>query len=431
MPKGKDLQDNGDWKYPWEFPAGMSVQLPTNIESRDRDRLSRMPADRYWASRGHEAAFVGLSPEAATKHVDDLLMFFDKHKEELAKEKMNEDQFRIILMGLLRMYHPASPTLAAYQEFVADSEVNYWAKAKADPKKQLTPEEAQELQSTNSKLLFANLSGGGGFKERLIDAYTLNQRWTRVVFYRADKWELLARLGDAIKVQEDLLREAVPGLKDGPIYGVEPPEKLLTDPRWIAAEKRVNELLGDSGGPDGFIKQNQIHFATCVVNVRVVSPDALDSLKDITDKDAKRLEEKLNAFRKIRNELGRPRIEQQFEMSQQQIMMAENNGDKETANRWRKELTQSKQKWAEQLAEITKVQKREGYGQNCYVISNRYVFVDDKPTAIVHTACIRNGTIFVEFEIFSTMSKEEAAKDLEFWLKAMHEGTLFGRGDTH
>ena len=374
---------------------------------------------------------MGLTREEATKRVGELLTFYDKHKAAAAQEGFDENYFRSASINFLIDHHPVSPTLAVSQEAGIEYHAHRQAKQKGNPNKGITEEEQVQLDLEKFDTLFPGIKGAA-FKERLVEAYTLNQRWTRFVFCRTNKWDQLTRLGDALKAKEDLLREALPDLKDGPLTDVDPPENLLKDPRWEKAEKRVNELLGEGGTVDRFIKKNQIRFSTCVVNVREVSPDTLEQMKDPTEKDAARLQDKFKSAFKAQIELDKPFHEEEFEKLRAEIADAENAGNKDQADQLRKELTRRKQKWDEyQKAETTKVQKRDGYGQSCFVLSNPIIdLLTDTPNGTMHTVAIRNGNVFVEFQIYSTMSKEEAAKDLEFFLKAMHAGTLYGQGPT-
>jgi len=46
----------------------------------------------------------------------------------------------------------------------------------------------------------------------------------------------------------------------------------------------------------------------------------------------------------------------------------------------------------------------------------------------LHAATIRNGVLVADVEVMSTISEDEANKDLEFFLEVMHQRTLKGRG---
>ena len=432
IPSSEALKANGQWKPPWEFPAGLRLSLPYDIEEFYGASLYRVPQDLYWEGRAQQAGFVGLSSEEAEKRVADLLKDAKAEARDLTDRQAC---LAIILTSML--FHPATPTLAATQEANADWQTKV-VKSSGDPDKLLKVLEFPDRMQKTFMMLDASYDGvpDTKLKERVADILSLSQQWTRFVLCRATEWDGVMRIGDAQKDIEDIIRKNQPEWANtkGPLTQVIVSEKTLQDPGWAPAQRRLKDAFGDSGSPDGYMKKNDIRFSTAVVNVRKLSPDAINGdlkervVKDLTEADAKRVEDKANASYKAIIELVRPKTEKELEGIRKGIQEAQDAGNKSEAQQRRETLDKKEKAWKDQQAQTYKVQKRPDIGvDDCYVISTRYISAE-RDTAILHMASLRFGVYLVEVEIMSTMSEDEAQKDLEFFLKHLEQRMTAGRG---
>ncbi len=336
-------------------------------------------------------------------------------------------------MVFTSIFHPATPTLATVQGAYADYTIQL-ARSSGDPEKLLDILAFGDQIQVRAMML-DNIYAGvpdDKLKEYAIDTFSLSQQWTRFALCRATEWDGLVRIGDAQKEIEDIVRKNQPEWEnaEGPISQVIVSPKTVQDPGWGPANKRLNEALGDSGSVDEYIKKHNIGFSTAVVNVRKLNKDAIAGdakerqIKDLTDEDAKRLEDKMNAAYKAVVELQTPKTEKELENLRKTVASARSSTEAEET---RKKLDKKAQAWKEFQAQRYKVQRRPDVGvDDCYVITVKQISAE-QDQAILHTASLRYGVYLAEVDIMSFMPEDEASKDLEFFLKLLEQRMTAGQ----
>jgi hypothetical protein len=449
LPSADELKKNGDWKLPWEFPDGLRLLPPfLHLEgSMNRDGLRFIAQDQYWFKAALETAFVGMPAEDATKVLDEFLTL----KEELAAEGLTARDLLLMLQFMPSQFHPTSPTLAVAAEQQAEVLAGVLERAKNLDPSMRNPQTGMKLTLE----IIDSLQPGRTeeqLKEHTIAGMTLNQRGTRMWYFRTNNWPEFARIGDALKQEKDLhleLEKKLAGKNDEERVRIF--QEHNDDPRVKQNQKEIESLRGKSGSWDQVMEDRRILWSAAVVHIREVSPDVLDTLKDVDAPAAQRLEAKINAAWKKVMTLQRPehdkRIEQQVKdlkalqetIADVRKRIGEATDDTERKNleqslrdyeegrtRSEKKLARDRSAWAQNEAATYKVSLRDK-GENSYVLSTQRT-PEGLSQLTMHAGSIRNGVVFADFEISGTLSEADINKDLDFFLKALHERTLYGRG---
>lgn len=372
MPSAEQLRKNGDWKLPWEFPARWRPLIPTpKMQTQDNARLG-VARDLYWQNLGKNAAFVGLTEEQGKKALKEM-------QEELGKVAAQDGvSERQVLLTLLMMpwsaWHPSNPTLAvaADRESLIAARAAEFAATLKD--RRPTDKEGNRFMLDVLASLYSKVKDEE-LKDEVVRAFTLNQKRTRLVFFRSNKWEKILQLDKANTPYD------------------------------------VRQMV-----------EEQIRYSVALINFRTVSPDSLKYVQDLTAEEAKRLQERSAELHKVQVKIEQPEIERRLKNLDENIETAKFQRVEENVKSLLKSKRELEDAWAVRKEGFPRVQLLK-YGESSYMFSQRYA-QEWGEIGTHHTASLRNGTAFAEIEILSTFPEEESLKDLEFFLKVMHTNTL-------
>jgi hypothetical protein len=268
----------------------------------------------------------------------------------------------------------------------------------------------------------------------------MTEQQTRFTLCRTSKWDDVNKIGEAAQAVWDIVRKHNKGLGEVPGGQLATlSAETFTDSDWMPANKRLAEALGGCDNELLFMKKHEIGWTTAVVNVRKLNPDGISGdpkdrrIKDLSEEDAKRLEEKLNAAAKAQRDVATPIIEKQLEDERAFIKKLKDQGFPTKSNE--EALAFKQQAWKDRPAPTYKLQRLADIGAaDCYVLStssfetivNTDILSRDAIKVYWHAASLRNGVYLAEVEIMSTMSEEESKKDLKFLLTVLQRQTTRG-----